>query len=744
MAEQRCPMCSTLNPAEAEACVSCGARLKPLVVGDAQPEAEEPRGDEFSSEDQGEEGQVDDWLARIRAGVSEEPEPEPEEPETPTYSESATGSPDWLGGMRDAEDRYNQGGPDEEIPEWMDEFIAAGEDEQPQEGEEAEEGDVPEWLARVRARRSFQPEEESTAGQEAGEDWLSKLRSAPEEEAAPGTLEPSGSGLENLLPGGDQAVEDEGPSEEEVLPDLKPGAGRDPYPTPPAVDLGRLSDVPGAPSSPRVLGAPEEGPEAGPRRVAASGFGIDWGEGETPGEDAAAGSEMPHVPALVSDESGERPVIEIDESALESIELPAWLDNLRPQPAAAPDEELEPAEAVEDDADLAPATLPSWLEAMRPVDTFRPEIEIAPDDVQSVESVGPLAGLRGVLMAEPVVAIPRTSSAAAARLEVTERQYAQGELLHRLIEEEQRASMIMRRPGRPIPLARWIISFLILLAVLLPPSFSRLGLQGFSHPVDIPRDLVPLQSLVSSVPTDRPALVVFDYTPGYSGELDNVAGALIQHAFSRAIPLVTLSTRPTGPPLAERLLSQLGTPYAAVNGQAYIHLGYLAGGPTAVQLFAISPRDAVLTGFLVPETGEESALGLGPQARAAIWQHPLLSGINRLSDFGMVVIITSGTETARNWAEQTHPWIGDRPLIMVLSAGAEPLVRPYFESSNPLVNGILTGLPAALAYEDLNGQQAPAGGIWDTFGSGLLFVELILLVGALYGAGAWLLSLRKR
>jgi hypothetical protein len=754
MAEQRCPMCSTLNPAEAETCVSCGARLKPLLAGDAHPEAEEPRREDFSAEDQGDTGEVDDWLARIRAGVSEpEEEPEPEEPAEPGYSESATGSPDWLGGLRDAEDRYNLGGPEEAIPEWMDEFIAAGDEEKPQAVEEEDAGDVPEWLARVRARKAFQPEEEAPAAGDAGEDWLDKLRSAQEEEPAEFSAaesEPFDSGLEGLLPGEDEEPEEEPPAEERELPDLKPGQGRDIYPTPPSIDLGKLSDVPGVPGSPHVLGArAEEEAEEGQRRVAASGFGIDWGEGEgRPVDQEQAGGEdgEPHVPALVSDESGERPIIEIDERALDSIELPAWLDNLRLQPMEETPEEGEPAEPKDEaeEADLAPATLPSWLEAMRPVDTFRPEIEIVPEDVQAVESVGPLAGLRGVLMAEPVVAIPRTSSAAAARLEVSERQYAQGELLHRLIEEEQRESMIARRPGRPLPIARWIISFLILLAVMLPPSFSRLGLQGFSHPVDIPRELVPLQSLVNSVPADRPALIIFDYTPSYSGELDNVAGALIQHAFARAIPLVTLSTRPTGPPLAERLLSELGAPYAAVNGQAYVHLGYLAGGPTAVQLFAISPRDAVLTGFLVPETGEASTLGLGPQARSAIWSHPLLAGITRLSDFGMVVVITSGTETARNWAEQTHPWIGDRPLIMVLSAGAEPLVRPYYESSEPLVNGILTGLPAALAYEDLNGQQSTTGDIWNTFGSGMLFVELILLAGALYGAGAWLVSLRRR
>jgi hypothetical protein len=81
---------------------------------------------------------------------------------------------------------------------------------------------------------------------------------------------------------------------------------------------------------------------------------------------------------------------------------------------------------------------------------------------------------------------------------------------------------------------------------------------------------------------------------------------------------------------------------------------------------------------------------------------------------------------------------------MVLSAGAEPLVRPYFESTVPLVDGILTGLPAAVAYQELSGQTVDAALRWDMFGSGMLAVELILLAGTIYGAGSWLLSLRKR
>jgi hypothetical protein len=110
----------------------------------------------------------------------------------------------------------------------------------------------------------------------------------------------------------------------------------------------------------------------------------------------------------------------------------------------------------------------------------------------------------------------------------------------------------------------------------------------------------------------------------------------------------------------------------------------------------------------------------------------------------MVVVITAGTDTARAWAEQTHPWIGDVPLVMVVSAGAEPLVRPYYESLERQVDGILTGLPSAVAYQQNTVQEATALLGWDAFGSGLLSIELILLAGIGYGLIRWLLELRSR
>ncbi len=81
---------------------------------------------------------------------------------------------------------------------------------------------------------------------------------------------------------------------------------------------------------------------------------------------------------------------------------------------------------------------------------------------------------------------------------------------------------------------------------------------------------------------------------------------------------------------------------------------------------------------------------------------------------------------------------------MVLSTGAEPLVRPYFEASEPQVDGILTGLPAAVSYRQYSGLPLDTSGQWDAFGLGMLAVVLILIAGGAYGVGLWLISLRER
>ena len=423
-----------------------------------------------------------------------------------------------------------------------------------------------------------------------------------------------------------------------------------------------------------------------------------------------------------------------DPSPPESDE-PTPDDALRAAAADVPSEAEQPEEKAtpepgsgtdpvseEESPDLAPATLPNWLEAMRPVDTFRSVVEIEPEDDQAVESVGPLAGLSGVLLAEPVVAMPRTLSVGSLQLDVSERQYAQAELLHRLVDEEEQEAPAMPKRGVRLAVFRWAIAAVVLIAVSLP---ILTGAPSFALPSLEPRELGALFSLVERLPLEQPVLVVFDYEPGYAGELEAVSGAFLDQMMARGLPLASMSTRPTGSALALLALAPFVDRYGYENGQNIVNLGYLSGGQTAVQLFAISPREAVLEGFALPEQVQE------------VWETPVLDDIEVLSDFGMVAVITADSESARVWAEQARPNLGDTPLVVVLSAGAEPLVRPYFEGTDRTIGGILSGLPAAVAYELRNGRPGLAQERWDAFGSAMLAAELVLLAGVGYGLLIW-------
>jgi hypothetical protein len=559
----------------------------------------------------------------------------------------------------------------ESSPDWLGGLRQAeSEEEGPPEGE------VPDWISKAGPALSPAPAEGEVP------DWLARIRAKAEAES------PS-----------------QEPPEQEVWPPAAPEDASTP-PVPPAPDL--------IPEPPPTLGIPDwllgnrpEESRAAPEPEASAQ--PSW----LTGADSDTTGKLPHVPALILDEAGALPPAGGEGLGPISVEVPDWMTELQAPPPVAPSEAR---------SNLAPATLPAWLEAMRPVETFRSVVEIEPEEDQTVEAAGPLAGLRGVLLAEPVMAMPRMPTVGGGRLEVTERQFAQAELLHRLVEEEQREAKARPQARARPPLLRWLVSVVLFVAAAVP-TFA--GGPAFPLPLLQPRELDVLASLVEGAPAGQPVLVVFDYEAGYAGELEAVAGPLIDHLMNRGLPLATLSTRPTGPPLAERLVAQIAARHGAVRQEAFLHLGYLSGGPTAVQLFAAAPTQAVFRGYLGP--------GRSP------WLEPMLQRVHALSDFGMVVVLTTGTEIARVWAEQTQPWLGGRPLVMVLSAGAEPMVRPYYEALQPKVQGILSGLPAAVAYELRLAAPGIAQTRWNGFGLGLTGVEGFLIIGLLYGIVAWVL-----
>ncbi len=219
-------------------------------------------------------------------------------------------------------------------------------------------------------------------------------------------------------------------------------------------------------------------------------------------------------------------------------------------------------------------------------------------------------------------------------------------------------------------------------------------------------------------------LVAFDYQPALSGELEAAATAVLDHLMAQRTRLTLVSTSPSGPALAERFLggSSALQAYAYNHGGGYVNLGFIAGGAAGLLDFAIDPRT------MMPVTFNRQ----GIPAEGDIWSMPALQGIRSVSDYSLVLVIVDDPETARAWVEQVYPRLAATPLVMAISAQAEPLVRPYYESIPRQITGLVTGLSGGASYEQILTRGLIARDYWDAFSNGLLMAEILILAGGAY------------
>lgn len=793
MAEIRCPMCGKPNPPDLEVCQYCGARLVPLI-SETPPQEQPGTPPEESIPEEAlihpKEG-TPDWLSDLRqeggeedssAGVQEE---ESELPQQPSFDSEE--SSDWLSRLGEqAESSPGTESPDSISDlDWSAEYQSSGEEE------------APDWLSGLRPRGEEVPEGEWEAEGESGleadeSDWLQRIHQGEEQpvsQDAEEEQEEQGAEKDAGLPadlGAEEpfseyekdldwlgAPEQEAGSENEPeeLPDwLRQAAPFEEEPEPePAAEgelpdwLAELSEEPSsgseAPMEWQMETTPDE-EEPAPEPTAAQEELPDWlaessegpsletetppdwlveaeqTEGEPPLEPVTA-EEGQAVPEWLSSEESEplrhlvedveegdlqaaeiaplEPVEEEDLSGILSEELP--VDWLSAEPA-----EEEQGEGEEAEPELVQAEIPSWLEAMRPIEDAAPSIPVEEEDEERVESAGPLAGLSGVLSAEPEVAKVQKPPTYSIKLQVSESQRARVDVLRNMLAEE----------GKPQPIARpavissqhilrWAIALVLFLAVLWPVIT---GSQQAPLPTYSP-GTAAVNQVINQLPGQARVLISFDFEPALSGEMDAAASAVVDHLMLRGAYLTLVSTSPTGPIVAERFLAVTQSDHNYASDEQYVNLGYIPGGAAGLLSFAESPQR------ILPYSLDGMAAWEG-QDRPAL---PPLQGIQRLSDFSLVMVITANPTIARTWVEQVQPFLDGEasptPLVMVLSAQAGPLVQPYYQANPRQIQGLVTGLRDGAAYANLTGRSGLPRKYWDAFSVGLLVAGVLITIGGM-------------
>jgi hypothetical protein len=193
-------------------------------------------------------------------------------------------------------------------------------------------------------------------------------------------------------------------------------------------------------------------------------------------------------------------------------------------------------------------------------------------------------------------------------------------------------------------------------------------------------------------------LVVFDYSPAMAGELN---------------------------PQAEMIVGQLQE-----NGNTIFSVSQFVTGAGVAQ--QVDPT-------LEPTFVAGEAIGLRSLTNCLQEGSTCLTGTTLAGDIALIVLLTGERDSVTNWVEQVASPTGVR-MVAAVTQGVAPVALAY--DSTPQLDGVISGLPAAAAYERQfrPGETGLAGQL---AGQTLaLWLVIIMLIGG--NVWGWLYSLRPR
>jgi len=676
---------------------------------------------------------VTDWLKRLKA----QQEGQPAAAETPPAAGPSESAPDWLAFAQPAQPAAETPPPAASggVPDWLASFQA----DQPPASETpasaAPSEGLPDWLLAARAEGPAAPSAPSQPSQEP--DWLTAFVADQQPAAEPAPAKTaSDQGMPDWLTAaaaGALAADALAPEGEKApgLPGRPGGTEIPPAQQPPAevftpsrpeafaIDEGLpewLSELPGGPSAAAIeasnkptapLPSLPGSPSAPKQPPAEKGEVPDWLKGAAVATGAAkAVSVFTEQPSAAGEE------------AL-SMEMPDWLAGVKPvAAAAAASATAEPAAAASES--LTPGELPAWVQAMRPVESVISETAGDVEEEQFVESQGPLAGFQNVLPFVPGLIAIRRPGVYSSKLLVNAGQQSNAALLEELLSSESEAAKVKSRGGLHYNrFLRWMIAALLIILVSIP---ILLGSQLTPVNSLYPPDLLAAQKVINQLPASPTVLVVSDFEPAFSSEVGAASAPVLDQLLAKGANVTVVSSLPTGSVQANLLFTTFLGSYNYLGTDKYINLGYLPGGAAGIYNFATNPAGVI------------PADVKGNQ----VWSSPdsFLNGKSQLSDFDAMLVLVDSSETAQVWVEQTRLPLGPKPLLMVISAQSEPMIRPYYDSGQ--VQGMVTGLAGGASYELLTGKPGIGRLYWDAFAVAFFVAEVIVVVGGVWALlAAW-------
>jgi hypothetical protein len=403
----------------------------------------------------------------------------------------------------------------------------------------------------------------------------------------------------------------------------------------------------------------------------------------------------------------------VGETTLAEAEAPEWLTEIKKEATPSAPEGVAPPFAIEPDteaaaaAGLARAEIPAWLEAMRPSTEVVEEVT----EEEPAETEGLLEGLRGVLaplQVDGMVGARKDALPAEAK----EATMARAQLLQSLLSHPSKTSQAKprkRTAGMSELVSRLLIAgflFVVVAAMLIPQYTNSYQLPSLIQPDT--SNIEDMYNLIEGISQDQTVLVTFEYGPTQADELNMVAKPILEHLAERQANILVASTQAEGLAVAEALRKRINSQEPVVSG-SQATLEYSDSSP------GYRPGNATGAAQLLTDLDNAPSL---------------------------VIVLAAQPEALRWWIEQTrtHYENSPPPTAIGISAALEIAASPYLDANANQLQGVVSGLNGATAYEAQIRMQRglaeePAHQL-DALLAGQVVIVISMLMGIVFYAAA--------
>jgi hypothetical protein len=239
----------------------------------------------------------------------------------------------------------------------------------------------------------------------------------------------------------------------------------------------------------------------------------------------------------------------------------------------------------------------------------------------------------------------------------------------------------------------WIVRLVIGIMTIAGLIFSLF----FGGKASLPENLLQPQNeallaWAEGLPADASVLLVFDYTAGYSSEINLIARPVLNSVLQRGVSLSIISSSVSGTLLAGKFIDEL----EGGDSLEVVDLGYF---PTA----AYGAYDLAFGGSTFQG-----------------------------QDFDGVMILSDGYDGARVWIEQLSTMMPDVPLGLLVTAQTGPMLLPYWESDQ--VTGMVSGISEAAGVDAALSGESFIAGYWRAYQVGVFMLIALLVIGLIFTA----------